>query len=43
MTDERIKELQERIAAGESKVQIAKDMRISRDTLYRYLKEGKVA
>jgi len=43
MTDERIQELQERIATGESKAQIAKAMGISRDTLYRYLKEGEGA
>jgi DNA invertase Pin-like site-specific DNA recombinase len=36
MTDERIAELGRRIEAGEPKAAIAKDMGISRDTLYRY-------
>jgi len=39
MTDERIQKLRERIAAGESKAAVAKEMKISRDTLYRYLKD----
>lgn len=38
MTEERIQEIYTRIAAGESKAQIAKAMEISRDTLYRYLR-----
>ncbi|QWV96101.1 recombinase family protein [Geomonas nitrogeniifigens] len=37
MTAERIQEIKERIAKGEPKAKIAKDMNISRDTLYRYL------
>jgi len=36
MTPERIAELQRRIATGEKKAVIARDMKISRDTLYRY-------
>lgn len=44
MTEERVQEIHARVAAGESKAQIAKAMEISRDTLYRYLrdKEGAV-
>jgi DNA invertase Pin-like site-specific DNA recombinase len=37
MTAERIAEIKERIESGEAKAKIAKDMKISRDTLYRYL------
>ena len=37
MTAERIAEIKTRIDAGEAKARIAKDMKISRDTLYRYL------
>jgi DNA invertase Pin-like site-specific DNA recombinase len=37
MTEERIAEIQRRVAANEPKAQIAKVMGISRDTLYRYL------
>jgi len=37
MTPERIAEIKARIEAGEAKAVIAKDMGISRDTLYRYL------
>lgn len=37
MTPEKVAELQQRVAAGEKKAAIARDMRISRDTLYRYL------
>lgn len=37
MTDERIQEIKSRVAAGQAKATIAKDMNISRDTLYRYL------
>lgn len=39
MTDERIAEIRNRAEAGEPKAQIAKDMKISRDTLYRYLSD----
>jgi DNA invertase Pin-like site-specific DNA recombinase len=39
MTSERIVEIKRRIGAGEAKAVIAKDMNISRDTLYRYAKE----
>lgn len=38
MTPERISEIKERAARGEPKAQIARSMRISRDTMYRYLK-----
>jgi DNA invertase Pin-like site-specific DNA recombinase len=37
MTPERIEEIKARVAAGEPKAVIAKGMKISRDTLYRYL------
>ena len=37
MTEERIGEIKRRVKAGEAKAHIAKDMGISRDTLYRYL------
>ena len=37
MTDDRITEIKERIAKGEPKAKVAKEMNISRDTLYRYL------
>lgn len=37
MTEERIAEIKRRAGEGEPKAQIAKDMGISRDTLYRYL------
>jgi len=37
MTPERIEELKRRVAAGEKKAAIARDLKISRDTLYRYL------
>lgn len=38
MTQEKIAELQRRVDSGEAKAAVAKDMKISRDTLYRYLK-----
>jgi DNA invertase Pin-like site-specific DNA recombinase len=37
MTPERIAEIKSRVSAGEAKAKIAKNMKISRDTLYRYL------
>ena len=37
MTKERIAEIKNRVEAGEAKSKIARDMGISRDTLYRYL------
>jgi DNA invertase Pin-like site-specific DNA recombinase len=40
MTEERVQEIHARVAAGESKAQIAKAMEISRDTLYRYLRDA---
>jgi DNA invertase Pin-like site-specific DNA recombinase len=39
MTPERVSEINERIAAGEPKARVAKDMGISRDTLYRYTRD----
>jgi len=36
MSEERIAEIKQRIANGEPKARIAKEMKISRDTLYRY-------
>ena len=38
MTDERIAELRQRAASGEKKASIARDMGISRETLYQYLR-----
>lgn len=38
MTPERIAEIKRRVAAGEAKAVIARDMKISRETLYVYLK-----
>lgn len=43
MTDDRIAELNRRVGNGEAKAVVAKEMRISRDTLYRYLDEEKTA
>jgi DNA invertase Pin-like site-specific DNA recombinase len=40
MTDERIAELKRLVSGGEPKAVVAKDMKISRDTLYRYLDNG---
>jgi DNA invertase Pin-like site-specific DNA recombinase len=37
MTPERIAEIKRRVEAGEPKAKIARGMKISRDTLYRYL------
>jgi len=37
MTDERIAEIKQRIASGEKKAQVARDLGISRETLYQYL------
>lgn len=37
MTPERIAEIKSRVAAGEKKAVIARDMKISRETLYQYL------
>jgi len=37
MTEERIEELNRRVTGGEAKAVVAKEMKISRDTLYRYL------
>jgi len=39
MTEERLAEIRQRLAAGESKVSICKALDISRDTLYRYIKD----
>jgi len=38
MTDERISEIKRRVGAGEKKAQIARDLGISRETLYQYLR-----
>ncbi len=43
MTPERITELNRRVNDGEAKAVVAKDMKISRDTLYRYLGSNKQA
>lgn len=37
MTDERIAEIKHRVESGEKKAQVARDMGISRETLYQYL------
>jgi DNA invertase Pin-like site-specific DNA recombinase len=37
LTPERIAELRQRVASGETKVQVARDFGISRETLYNYL------
>ena len=39
MTHDRVAEIKAKVKTGESKASIAKAMNISRDTLYRYLKE----
>jgi DNA invertase Pin-like site-specific DNA recombinase len=39
LTDANIKILKKRVAAGEKKAHIARDMGISRETLYQYLKK----
>lgn len=39
MTDDMIMEIRRRVAGGETKAQIARDMGISRETLYQYLRE----
>jgi DNA invertase Pin-like site-specific DNA recombinase len=39
MTEERIAEIKQRVAQGEKKAQVARDMGISRETLYQYLAE----
>lgn len=39
MTEERLTEIRERLDRGESKVAICKAMGISRDTLYRYIRD----
>ena len=41
MTDDRIEEIKQRVANNESKAQIARDMGISRETLYQYLCQRK--
>ncbi len=37
LNDEQVAEMRRRIEAGESKVKVALDLRISRETLYQYL------
>ncbi|MGD0844410.1 MAG: recombinase family protein [Geobacteraceae bacterium] len=39
MTPERIAEIRQRVAGGEAKAAVAKELKISRDTLYRYLQD----
>jgi DNA invertase Pin-like site-specific DNA recombinase len=41
MTAERLKEIRSRIEGGEAKASVARACGISRDTLYRYLSQGK--
>jgi DNA invertase Pin-like site-specific DNA recombinase len=38
LSDKSIAELRRRIAAGDKKAQVARDLGISRETLYRYLR-----
>jgi DNA invertase Pin-like site-specific DNA recombinase len=38
LSDKNIAELRRRIAAGDKKAQVARDLGISRETLYRYLR-----
>lgn len=38
MTPERVEEIKRRVEAGETKAAIARDMKISRETVYQYLK-----
>jgi len=40
LTAEQINTVKERVAAGEMKSRIARDIGISRETLYKYLKEN---
>lgn len=40
LNDEQIAELKRRVAAGEQKALIARDLGISRETLYQYLRES---
>lgn len=40
LTDDRLHEIKRRIGSGEAKAQIARDLGISRETLYQYLKRG---
>jgi len=40
LSEEQIQELQSRVSAGERKSRIARDLKISRVTLYKYLREG---
>ena len=42
LTDDQQTELFQRIAKGESKSTIARDMEISRETLYKYLRKVRV-
>ena len=38
LSDEAVAELHRRVAAGEQKAQVARDLGISRETLYQYLR-----
>ena len=40
LSDTDIAELRQRVAAGETKVKVARDYGISRDTLYEYLRKA---
>lgn len=40
LSPDQIREVKRRIAAGEQKAQVARDMGISRETVYQYLKSG---
>jgi len=41
ITDEQIEEINKRVSAGEKKTQIAKDMKVSRESIYKILKRLK--
>jgi DNA-binding phage protein len=38
ITDEQVEEIRKRVSAGEMKTKIAKDMKISRESIYKLLK-----
>ena len=42
LSQERVAELHRRVAAGEKKAHLAREMGISRETLYQYLKPAPV-
>jgi DNA invertase Pin-like site-specific DNA recombinase len=43
MTDDRVAEIHSRTVAGETKAQIARDLGISRETLYQYLRTAQAS